>query len=82
MGCWSINSIDACLFDFEKATELLQLIFLTSGTDGYEIFAEKTTQDAGLPLREFVVDIIRKRGVVNARVEGRSVRKLYRVRRA
>jgi hypothetical protein len=55
---------------------------LTSGTDGYEIFTEKTTQDAGLPLREFVVDIIRKRGVVIARVEGRSVRKLYRVRRA
>jgi len=47
---------------------------LASGIDGYEIFAEKTTQDAGLPLRKLVVDIIRKRGVVNARVEGRIVR--------
>jgi len=48
---------------------------LGSDIDGYEIFAEKTTQDAGLPLRELVVDIIRKRVVVIARVEGRIVRK-------
>jgi hypothetical protein len=33
---------------------------LASGIDEFEIFAEKTTQDAGLPLRELVVDIIRK----------------------
>ena len=49
--------------------------FLASGGDGYELFKEKPTRYTGLPLRELVVDIIRKRGVVNARVEGRIVRK-------
>jgi len=47
---------------------------LASGIDGYEVFAEKTTLDAGLPLRKLVVGIIRKRGVVNARLEGRIFR--------
>jgi len=47
---------------------------LASGIDEFEIFAEKTTQNSGLPLRELVVDIIRKGGVVNARGEGRIVR--------
>jgi 5'-nucleotidase / UDP-sugar diphosphatase len=49
--------------------------FLASGGDGYEIFAKKQGQYTGLSLRELVVDIIRKRGVVNARVDGRIVRK-------
>jgi 5'-nucleotidase len=49
--------------------------FLASGGDGYELFKEKPARYTGLPLRELVVDIIRKRGVVNARVEGRIVRK-------
>jgi 5'-nucleotidase/UDP-sugar diphosphatase len=49
--------------------------FLASGGDGYEIFAEKPTLYTGLPLRDLVVDTIRRRGVVNARVEGRIVRK-------
>lgn len=49
--------------------------FLASGGDGYELFKEKPTQYTGLPLRELVVDIIRKRGVVKSRVEGRIVRK-------
>jgi 5'-nucleotidase len=49
--------------------------FLASGGDGYEVFAEKSLLFTGLPLRALVVDIIRKRGIVNARVEGRIVRK-------
>jgi len=49
--------------------------FLASGGDGYKIFAEKPSQYTGLSLRELVVDIIRKRGAVNARVGGRIVRK-------
>jgi hypothetical protein len=58
MSCRRINNIESRLLGFKKATELLQLFFLASGIDGYEVFAEKTTLDDGLPLRKLVVDII------------------------
>jgi 5'-nucleotidase/UDP-sugar diphosphatase len=49
--------------------------FLASGGDGYEIFAGKPAQYTGMSLKGLVVDIIRKRGIVNPKVEGRMVRK-------
>ena len=49
--------------------------FLTSGGDGYKIFARKPAKYTGLSLREVFVDIIRKRGILNPRVERRIVRK-------
>ena len=49
--------------------------FLASGGDGYKIFARKPAKYTGLSLREVFIDIIRKRGIVNPRVERRIVRK-------
>ena len=49
--------------------------FMASGGDGYEIFARKPAQYTGLSLREVFVDFIRKRRIVNPRVERRIVRK-------
>jgi len=49
--------------------------FLASGGDGYKIFARKPAKYTGLSLREVFIDIIRKRGILNPRVERRIVSK-------
>jgi 5'-nucleotidase / UDP-sugar diphosphatase len=48
--------------------------FMYSGGDGYKIFTGKPSTKTGLPLRELLVDTIRKQGKVEAKVEGRITR--------
>jgi 5'-nucleotidase / UDP-sugar diphosphatase len=45
--------------------------FMYSGGDGYAIFTGKLSTKTGLPLRELLVDTIRKQGKVTAAPEGR-----------
>jgi 5'-nucleotidase / UDP-sugar diphosphatase len=45
--------------------------FLANGGDGYTLFKGKEQIKTGLPLRELIVDTIRRRGVITAREEGR-----------
>ncbi len=48
--------------------------FMYSGGDGYKIFIGKPSTKTGLPLRELLVDTIRKQGKIEAKVEGRITR--------
>ncbi len=48
--------------------------FLASGGDGYDLFKGKPHVKTGSPLRELIVDTIRQRGVISAKVEGRIQR--------
>ena len=48
--------------------------FMYSGGDGYKIFTGKPSTKTGLPLRELLVDTIRKKGKIEASVEGRITR--------
>ena len=48
--------------------------FMYAGGDGYRIFTDKPALKTGLPLRELLVDTIRKKGKIEAAVEGRIVR--------
>jgi 5'-nucleotidase/UDP-sugar diphosphatase len=45
--------------------------FLYDGGDGYTFFRDKPAVRTGLPLRELLVDTIRKQKVISARIEGR-----------
>ncbi|MCE5265581.1 MAG: 5'-nucleotidase C-terminal domain-containing protein [Deltaproteobacteria bacterium] len=45
--------------------------FLANGGDRYTLFKGKEQIKTGLPLRELIVDTIRRRGVITAREEGR-----------
>lgn len=48
--------------------------FMYSGGDGYKVFSGKAAVKTGLPLRELLVETIRKKGRVDASVEGRIIR--------
>jgi 2',3'-cyclic-nucleotide 2'-phosphodiesterase (5'-nucleotidase family) len=48
--------------------------FMFSGGDGYDLFAGKSAVDTGLPLRELIVDTVRKKGVIDVRTDGRISR--------
>ena len=48
--------------------------FMYSGGDGYKTFTGKPSTSTGLPLRELLVDTIRKQGKIEAIVEGRILR--------
>jgi len=48
--------------------------FMYSGGDGYKVFTGKPSTKTGLPLRELLVDTIRKQGKIEAKVEGRITR--------
>jgi 2',3'-cyclic-nucleotide 2'-phosphodiesterase (5'-nucleotidase family) len=48
--------------------------FMFSGGDGYDLFAGKSAVDTGLPLRELIVDTVRKTGVIDVRTDGRISR--------
>ena len=48
--------------------------FMFSGGDGYTVFAGKPSTKTGLPLRELLVDTIRKQGTVTSALEGRIKR--------
>lgn len=48
--------------------------FMYSGGDGYKTFTGKPSTSTGLPLRELLVDTIRKQGKIDAKTEGRIVR--------
>jgi 2',3'-cyclic-nucleotide 2'-phosphodiesterase (5'-nucleotidase family) len=45
--------------------------FLYDGGDGYTFFRDKPAVRTGLPLRELLVDTIRKQKVISARIKGR-----------
>jgi len=45
--------------------------FLYSGGDGYTVFKDKPAVHTGLPLRELLVDTIRQKKEITARIEGR-----------
>ncbi|MBN2437939.1 MAG: 5'-nucleotidase C-terminal domain-containing protein [Deltaproteobacteria bacterium] len=45
--------------------------FLATGGDNYPVLKDKPHIKTGLPLRELVVDTIRRRGVITAKEEGR-----------
>jgi len=49
--------------------------FMATGGDGYTLLKGKPQIQTGLPLRELIVDTIRRRGVINAREEGRILRR-------
>jgi len=48
--------------------------FMATGGDGYTLLKGKPHIQTGLPLRELIVDTIRRRGVIDAREEGRILR--------
>jgi 2',3'-cyclic-nucleotide 2'-phosphodiesterase (5'-nucleotidase family) len=48
--------------------------FMAAGGDGYKLFAELTKEYTGLPLRELVIDHIRRGQIVSAQAEGRILR--------
>ncbi len=48
--------------------------FMHTGGDGYTMFIDKPATKTGLPLRELLVDTVRKRGRIDASVEGRIKR--------
>jgi 5'-nucleotidase / UDP-sugar diphosphatase len=60
--------------DLQKIYALAITDFIASGGDGYAIFKDKPQIKTGLPLRELLVDTIRERKVISAKVEGRIVR--------
>ena len=49
--------------------------FMFSGGDGYDQFAGKKAVDTGLPLRELMVDTVRRTGVIDSRTDGRISRR-------
>jgi 5'-nucleotidase / UDP-sugar diphosphatase len=57
--------------DSEAVYEVAIPDFLSTGGDGYSVFIGKEYIQTGLPLRELIVDTIRKRGVVAADEGGR-----------
>jgi 2',3'-cyclic-nucleotide 2'-phosphodiesterase (5'-nucleotidase family) len=48
--------------------------FMYSGGDGYDMFANKPAVNTRLPLRELIIDTIRRKGVIDAKIDGRMVR--------
>jgi 2',3'-cyclic-nucleotide 2'-phosphodiesterase (5'-nucleotidase family) len=48
--------------------------FMYTGGDGYDILAGKPAVNTGLPLRELIVDTIRRKAVIDAATDGRIVR--------
>jgi 5'-nucleotidase / UDP-sugar diphosphatase len=66
--------IGGAALDPEKIYSITITDFMYSGGDGYKIFVNKTATKTGLPLRELLVDTIRKKGKISAEVEGRITR--------
>jgi len=55
----------------ESAYKVAVTDFLATGGDRYTVLKDKLQLQTGLPLRELLVDTIRRRGVITAREEGR-----------
>jgi 5'-nucleotidase / UDP-sugar diphosphatase len=60
--------------DPEKIYTVSMTDFMYAGGDGYKIFIGKPAIKTGLPLRELLVETIRKQGKVEAKIEGRITR--------
>jgi 2',3'-cyclic-nucleotide 2'-phosphodiesterase (5'-nucleotidase family) len=60
--------------DLEKRYSVAITDFMASGGDGYTWFKGKPVTDTGLPLRELLIDTVRREKVISAAVEGRVVR--------
>jgi 2',3'-cyclic-nucleotide 2'-phosphodiesterase (5'-nucleotidase family) len=65
---------DSMSLDPDKIYRVAITDFLTSGGDGYSIFVGKPSQYTGSPLRELIVDTVRNRGNVTAKIDGRIKR--------
>jgi hypothetical protein len=50
--------------------------FMASGGDGYTWVKGKPVVDTGLPLRELLIDTVRRKKVISAVAEGRVLRNL------
>ncbi|MFH0728647.1 MAG: 5'-nucleotidase C-terminal domain-containing protein [Pseudomonadota bacterium] len=60
--------------DPEKRYSVAITDFMAAGGDGYTSFKGKPVVDTGLPLRELLIDTVRRKKVISAAVEGRVVR--------
>jgi len=60
--------------DVSRTYKVAVTDFMYAGGDGYDIFIGKPAVKTGLPLRELIVDTIRKRTVIDARTDGRILR--------
>ena len=60
--------------DPEKIYTVTITDFMYSGGDGYKVFQGKPATKSGLPLRELMVETIRKHGKIEAKIEGRISR--------
>lgn len=58
----------------EKTYSVAVTDFIHDGGDGYKILLNKPATRTGLPLRELLVETIRKRGEIGAGVDGRIAR--------
>lgn len=57
-----------------KAAGIYRIVvpdFLASGGDGHTVFKDKIQVRTGSPLRELIVETIRERGTIDAKIEGR-----------
>jgi 2',3'-cyclic-nucleotide 2'-phosphodiesterase (5'-nucleotidase family) len=60
--------------DISRTYKVAVTDFMYAGGDGYDVFAGKPAVKTGLPLRELIVDTIRKKAVIDAKTDGRIVR--------
>lgn len=60
--------------DLEKRYSVAITDFMASGGDGYTWFKGKPVVDTGLPLRELLIDTVRRKKVISAVVEKRVLR--------
>ena len=60
--------------DISKIYKVAITDFMYTGGDGYDILAGKPALKTGLPLRELIVDTIRRKTVIDAGTDGRIVR--------
>lgn len=60
--------------DPAKSYTVAMTDFMYSGGDGYRVFMNRPALKTGLPLRELLVDTIRKKSKVEAKIEGRIIR--------
>ncbi|MBP7737307.1 MAG: 5'-nucleotidase C-terminal domain-containing protein [Spirochaetes bacterium] len=67
-------TIGGAALDTAKTYTVTITDFMYSGGDGYKVFIGKPSTKTGLPLRELLVDTIRKQGKIDAKIEGRITR--------
>jgi 5'-nucleotidase / UDP-sugar diphosphatase len=69
-----LNSSKSNVLSIQSVYRVALPDFLAAGGDGYAMLKDKPNIQTGLPLRELIVDTIRRRGVIAAQEEGRILR--------